>query len=208
MPPTVRGGAPGGVPPRADYLLSVTSGELGATNLGALDALEALVARNREEPDPERERQIVQLRHDAYAEIDRSPGRESWPPELADPFPAARGIPEMDAARLSGELLGGAIVHHGCLRVNGLVAQGHVDRFVEYIDAGMDARDRLRDGAEPGSVGPWFVPFEPGRKRADGFGNVGFIPRWTCRGPCASSSTCSRRPASAGRSASTSRSGR
>ncbi len=48
----------------------------------------------RRDPDPELARQIVRLRHDAFGR-DRAPSqRESWPPELADPFPLGYAGPD------------------------------------------------------------------------------------------------------------------
>jgi hypothetical protein len=148
-------------------------------------AIEDLSELNRRSPDARVEGKIVELRHAAFATLSRTPGRPEWPADFADPFPDDDGLPQIDGADLTGEVLGGAIVNHGCLRVNGLLADEEVARFLEHIHRTFDARQRIIDGAPLDSGSPWFVPFEPGREESEGFGTKGYIrtvdaPRALC----------------------------
>jgi len=141
----------------------------------ALDAIEELSRVNRDAPDPDRERRLVELRHQAYGAVPVAPGRPAWPPDLADPFPGERGLPEISADQLSAAVIGGGVVHHGCVRVNGLMSADEAARFRDYIDASFDERDHdaSGDGAELATRS--YVPFPLGREKADGFGRAGFV---------------------------------
>ena len=157
----------------------------GAPRRDLVAELEELTRLERLAPDLDRERRIVALRHAAFDELDRSPGRSEWPGDFPDPFPGETAIPTITPGELSSVVLGGAIVHHGCLRVDGLLAPDVVARFRGHIDRGFEARERLRRGEPREAAAPWFVPFEPGRSKADGFGQAGFIravdvPRALC----------------------------
>lgn len=141
----------------------------------ALDAIEDLSQLNRAQRDPRIERRLVELRHAAFAELPTSPGRPTWPASFADPFPGERGLPMTEADRISGDLLGGAITNHGCLHVRRLFDEPSVARFRDQIERGFEARERLADGAAREAVAPWFVPFEIGQAKAEGFGRERFV---------------------------------
>lgn len=141
----------------------------------ALAALDRLAAASDRLADPRLDGAMVELRHAAFAELDRTPGRPSWPVELPDPFPTVVDIPVATPAELTGDLLGGALVHHGCLRVDGLVSEDRVARIEDHIRRSFDARRAVRDGAPRSDAAPWFVPFEPGQAKAGGFGADGFV---------------------------------
>lgn len=105
--------------------------------------------------------------------------------QLADPFPGDDGLPEITRDRFSGDLLGGAIVNHGCLRVNGLLDAETVTRLRDTIEHSYHARERLADGESLDATDPWLVPFAPGKAKAEGFGRQGFmrvvdVPRALC----------------------------
>ena len=140
-----------------------------------LQALAALVALNRSRPDAEVERRMVELRHAAFAELSKAPGRPTWPASFPDPFPGLAGLPEVDAAHLTGDLLGGAITNHGCLLVRGLVDVPVVERLRQHIQCAFEARDELAAGASSEAERPWFVPFAPGREKAERFARDKFI---------------------------------
>ncbi len=141
----------------------------------ALAAIDELTRLNRTDPDPMREQRIVALRHAAFQELPKTPGRPTWPPALSDPFPDETGLPEITPERVSGDVLGGGILHHGCVRVNGLLTETVVDRLREYIDQTFAAREHFASDSPPDPPSPWFVPFEPGRQKSDGFGRGGFV---------------------------------
>jgi hypothetical protein len=135
----------------------------------ALHAVDLLAAVPRSERTVELSAEMVLLRNRAFSELDRRPGRPSWPVAFADAFPGERGIPEVGRRGLTGAVLGAAIVHHGCLRVNGLFEPRQVERFRELIAHAHDERERGDGDFE------WFVPFEPGREKAEGFGRQAFV---------------------------------
>jgi hypothetical protein len=145
---------------------------LGGT---VLDEIHELTRLNLDQPDPARERRLVQLRNAAFDELDRTPGRPSWPPDLADPFPGVTGIPAIDAKEVSAETIGGGIVHHGCTRVNGLLDTETAARFRDYIERAFAARQRVVAGGPMEAAAPWWVPFEKGQKKAAGFGAERFV---------------------------------
>ncbi len=103
-----------------------------------------------------------------YAETARwrreafTPGRaaEPWPPGLPDPFPSLRGaVPEIDADGLTGAVMGGAILHHGCLLVRGLVDAPDVARLVEAVDRAFEAARAWHHGGAEGVDTPWYAPY-------------------------------------------------
>ena len=139
----------------------------------ALEAVDRLAGLAPADRTPEILARIVELRHRAFSELDRLPGRTTWPLEVDDPFPNERGIPEIDRDSLTGEILGGALVHHGCLRVNGLFDRARAARFREII--AWVHEERARRGDETPTEPDWYVPFEPGREKAEGFGRAAFV---------------------------------
>ena len=139
-----------------------------------VSAVDQLTAANREDPDPRVQRRLVELRHAAFAELSRDPGLASWPPALADPFPDEDGVPAIDPDSLSGPGLGGAILHHGCVRVDGLFAP-FVDRFRTHIDRAFDARERTRPLTPTTIETPPTFPSSSVRPRPRGFGSRGFV---------------------------------
>src|SRR4029077_12625924 len=87
------------------------------------EAVDLLAEANRHQPDAQIEQELVVARHLALHELEAGPGLPEWTRVLPDPFPDVQGRPpEVTAAELTGELLGGAIVNHGCLLVRGLLS--------------------------------------------------------------------------------------
>lgn len=141
----------------------------------ALDAIDQLTGEHARHRDHRIARRLVELRHAAFQELPRQPGRDRWPDVFDDPFPGRDGIVEISPDEVTGDLIGGAITHHGCLRINGLIDRSAAEGLRERIEAAFHARDRLTDGAPVESAAPWFVPFEPGRSKAEGFGRDLFV---------------------------------
>jgi hypothetical protein len=120
-----------------------------------LDAVDALTEVNRSQRDPDNERRLVRLRHEAFAEIDRS--------EPAALPPAAQGDearsavpPVVTAGELSAESLRSGILQHGSLHVRGVVPTARVDELVDGIDRALNAAEAL---SSAGGTTPWFEPF-------------------------------------------------
>jgi hypothetical protein len=126
------------------------------------EAIDVLQTFNRTASHPKVARRLLRLRHQAFARVDPTPGFAEWPRALADPFPDVHGRPpEIAAAELTGDLLGGAIVNHGCLLVRGLVDRERVRSLVDDVDRALDASLASFDGARPETTAPWFERFKP-----------------------------------------------
>jgi Phytanoyl-CoA dioxygenase (PhyH) len=159
------------------------SGAAGLSAAGALEAegrlleaIDSLTTANRQRPSADIEQRLVRLRYEAFGVLDRSKGLAAWPPSIPDPFPdVADRPPEVSVKALTPQLLGGGIVHHGCLLVRNLVPSASVERLVDDIRRAFACRDRQQDGAAPAETTPWYVPFDPGFSRADRFGKRNFI---------------------------------
>jgi hypothetical protein len=126
------------------------------------EAIALLNASNRSSPDAETEALLVRLRHQAFAQVPRSVPTTTWPPDLRDPFPAVTGQPpEIEPSRLTAEILGGALLHHGCLLVRGLVSESQALELVEDTDRSFQARRVDGSTESAAATRPWFVPFDP-----------------------------------------------
>jgi hypothetical protein len=132
-----------------------------------LEAIDMLMDANRRHPDPEIETRLVQLRHDAYQDLVGVEGRATWPPDYDDPFPGRKGLIEVDASELDAELIGGALRHHSCLMVRGLLDQQAIDRLTDDMDEAITRHDEWQSrakespGEPPPEPSPWFRFFEP-----------------------------------------------
>jgi hypothetical protein len=125
-----------------------------------LDAIELLTDANRERRDPEFERRLVRLRHDAFDEIDRSPGPTPRGDQATN---GSRTLPAPIASpgELTPEVVRSRILENGYVHVRGLIPQPRVDRLVEGIDRAIAGAEAFEGGAERSDTTPWFEPFEP-----------------------------------------------
>ena len=141
------------------------------------EAIDLLTRLNRQAARPAWDRRLVRMRHDAFARMDRAGGRATWPPEVADPFPAQRAVvPEVVAGELDADVLGGSLVHHGCLLVRGLFADDAVARLRTDIDEAFAACDAAVAGAPRGPEDPWYVPFRTSEEHPE-YPQVGYFRR-------------------------------
>lgn len=124
-----------------------------------LEAIELLTVANRRDRRDDIERRLVMLRHDAFADLDRSHGLASWPPAAPELFPDAVGLPEVAAADLTADAIRSGIVGHGALIVRGLIPPARVAQLIEDIDQVFSAQDVFLGGAPHSHSAPWFVPF-------------------------------------------------
>jgi hypothetical protein len=155
----------------------VTSSDTGtAPDVDArLDEIDRLSREARATRDPAVERRLVELRHEAFGGLSRLPGRDRWPATFEDPFPEERGVPVVEPADLTADVLGGALTNHGCLHVRGLVDAATVDWLVTHIERAFEARQRVADGEPVEAAAPWYVPFPLGRAKAEGFASERFV---------------------------------
>jgi hypothetical protein len=143
--------------------------ELAALS-GVLEYAEALIAAgnfrqaidyateaNRYLRAPELERRLMSWRVNAFAAMDWAGGRLPWPPRYADPFPGEPGLPEIDIADLTVEILGGAFLHHGSLLVHGLTSTAEAECLRAGIDRALEARYAFNDGASEDEIGSWYA---------------------------------------------------
>jgi hypothetical protein len=128
-------------------------------NRSLLDAVDALTQANRRSSDPEIERRLVRLRHEAFAEVERSLDPNVSPP-------VARGDqegsvpPAIDAGELTPELLRMAILDHGSLHVLQAIPEARADHLVKGIDRALTAAESFGAGAAVDETIPWFEPFK------------------------------------------------
>jgi Phytanoyl-CoA dioxygenase (PhyH) len=128
--------------------------------------IDRLTEANRAHRDPETERRLLRLRHEAAIELlDAAGPSPGWPEPEADRLPASEGLPELAAADLTPGLVRAGILRDGCLLVRGLVAREEALRFAADIDRAFEARERREAGAtsDPGLYDE-FLPdprFEP-----------------------------------------------
>jgi len=100
---------------------------------------------------------LVEQRRRAFAVIPKTP-RPDWPPAYPDPFPGRVALPEIAAAALSPEILGGALLHHGSLIVRGLTDAASAARLQQQVDEAFAARDRFKAGAPASETSPLYSP--------------------------------------------------
>jgi hypothetical protein len=122
-------------------------------------AIAAAVRAVRRAPDPDLLAALARWRVQAYAEMAHPPGRAAWPPNLADPFPHHIGVPVLAAADLTADALGGAILHHGSLRVNGLLSPAAAESLRLGIDRALQAQLAAAAG-EPETDPGWYVKLD------------------------------------------------
>jgi hypothetical protein len=128
-----------------------------------VEAIDLLVAANRRRRDAEIEIRLVDLRHEAARTLEPDRGRSPWPPGYDDPFPDVAGrLPEIEAAVLDPQVLGGAVAHHGGLVVRGLFGDAQVTRTVELIDQIQAQREGAPDRPLDGAL---YRPFDLNGKR-------------------------------------------
>jgi hypothetical protein len=126
----------------------------------AHEEIDRLSAQNRALRDPRVAAELAALRHRSFTAHEPT-GPSVWPPTFPDPFPNQQGLVEVPVERLDTATLGGAILHHGCLVVRGLLSPPWVARFVEGIDRAFDAFDDWAEHGDEREPNPWFVPFQP-----------------------------------------------
>ncbi len=122
-----------------------------------LDAIAYATEQNRRFHDGTLEWRLVQWRREAFASLGTPVPRPDWPPALPDPFPGLQGLPEIAADELTAEIMGGSILHHGCLVVRGLLTKPEAEHFVEGIDKALEACADSRAGASMEDTLPWYA---------------------------------------------------
>jgi hypothetical protein len=128
-----------------------------------LAEIDELMAANRAHGDAAAEKRIVQLRHEAFAQLDR--GAVAASPVLSDAageLPTPNGLPEIDASELTSEAVRDGILGGGSLLIRGLLDPERAERMRSGIDETFAARDAwVEAGGDASGTAPWFDPFAP-----------------------------------------------
>lgn len=127
-----------------------------------LDAIDELTEANRSVHDAAIERRLVQLRHAAYADLQRIGGPSSWPVIPPGNGDAEAGPLVVSPDQLTPEVLSTGIRRHGCLHVPRLVPEDRVALLVDGIDRAIAGSNAYAAGDGVDGFDPWFAPFEPG----------------------------------------------
>jgi hypothetical protein len=126
-----------------------------------IDRLQAL---DRDQRSADTERRLLELRNRAGLALVESAGVPSPRPEPDfAALPEAEGLPEIDGADVTPELLRAGIMRHGCLLIRGLIPRADAVRFAEQIDRAYDERER-HDADQPFSDG-YYSEFVPDPRR-------------------------------------------
>ncbi len=132
----------------------------------ALEAVDLLAEVNRRARGAAIEARLVRLRREAVDAL-TPVGRTPWPPIQPDPFPDVVGCtPEVARRGLTAEVLGGAVLHHGCLVVRGLFDGAQVARTLESVGRASARRDAFLASAPDGfAPDEWYRPFPTGETK-------------------------------------------
>ena len=122
------------------------------------EAIALLSDANRASPDPALERQLIDLRVQAFNHGTWPHNPLPWPPVFADPFPGETAIPETSWHALDAALLGGAVRHHGGLIVRNFVPAARVSQLVHDIDQAVEKRNRRAQGELIAKDDPFYAP--------------------------------------------------
>ncbi len=137
----------------------------------ALEAIDVLTAWNSAERDPEIERLLVRLRHQAWGEVQRAAPRDDWFPPEPDRFPGLVTTPEVAADRCDATLLRSAVQHHGALLVRGVLSPERCAELRAGIDRAWRAIASWQETKAPDPA--WFDPLP-----AEGFAANAIARGW------------------------------
>ena len=127
---------------------------------GLRSEIDELQAAARESSDPELLRRLRTARHELGEQLiaDAGPRREYSEPDF-DALPESDGVPEVDAADLTGPVLRAAILSKGALLVRGLVDPGDAAAITHEADAALAAR---QSGNGDSASAAHYDEYEPG----------------------------------------------
>jgi hypothetical protein len=147
-------------------------------------AIDGLAQHGAEGLDPATLRDLVQWRRLAF---DPQPGAAQWPARFADPFPGQPGPPEIAVADLTAAVLGGALQHHGCLIVRGIITPDETRRLEAIVRRAFQAAEAAESGGGDEADQAWFSPFPLGPEDEMGAGDRAFTRAcgavWTADSP-------------------------
>jgi len=122
-----------------------------------LDAIDALMDANRDRHDPDLERELVRLRHEAFTYVDRVAPSHEVP--IARERPSGDVPQTISAADLTSDVLRNGILTSGSLHVRSLVPAARVQSLVEGIDRALAAVEARAERQDKDIGDPWYDPF-------------------------------------------------
>lgn len=116
-----------------------------------LAEVDALTRQNRESPDSDTERKLVQLRHSAGLRLMDAPnGSAEYPQPAFDRLPARNGdLAGIAPDELTPELVRAGILRDGCLLIRGLVSRSDAEELVDETQRAFEAREAVEAGRAP-----------------------------------------------------------
>jgi hypothetical protein len=127
--------------------------------------IEQLSAQNRAHPDVALERQLVDLRVQAFIDSQWPMNKQPWPPAFTNPFAPEKlalsgGIPEVTINQLDANTLAAGVLGHGALLVRNLVPQQQLEQLRNDIEQAVEKRNRRVAGETIPSDDPYYCPSE------------------------------------------------
>lgn len=134
------------------------------------EAIAALTAANLVARSALVERRLVEIRHEAFKLARARQDALGSPDESAelqqplsasrDPFPDVRGRPpEIELSALDVDVVRGALGHHGCLIVRGLIDSERAAGMAEHTSKAMDTAATFNGNPEA-KPDAWYAPME------------------------------------------------
>ena len=123
------------------------------------DMIRRVTESNRAARDAHLEEELVVLRHEAFATIERAapPDRLAISAVPVNDAP----LPEFAARDVTPTLVRSEFARHGCVLIRGLISADHAAALTEGIDRALAAFDAGLDGAPKTETSPWYAPFTP-----------------------------------------------
>jgi len=150
-----------GAPPEPSVgsIVSIQAASLEAAGR-TTDAIALLTAANRVRPDPSIEQHLVEMRHDAFATLDRTPPA-MVPPAITAVTDRPGPLPELTVGELTAATLRAGLARHGCVLVRSLIPTARAERMADGVDRALAAFDAGAGGAPTSETTPWYAPFTP-----------------------------------------------
>jgi Phytanoyl-CoA dioxygenase (PhyH) len=130
-----------------------------------LDAIELLRGVRAMEGNPDVDRRLTAVRHQAFRELPANIEPQPPPQSPAASSAPAGTLVEIEPTELTASAVRQAIRGCGGLLVRGLVA-GHVERLVDGIDAAFAARRLVESKRDGDDGGAWYHPLRLGQAEA------------------------------------------
>lgn len=121
--------------------------------------IDASVRATRTSPDPARERELLQLRHQALSGLPHGARPDAEPdPARALPVDPRVGLPVL-RGKLEAEVVRATIATHGCIVVPGLLPERAVTELRSVVETALAAQEGLRAGSPPPGASDWCHPY-------------------------------------------------